>query len=101
MARLFKSLALLLMILAAQHGSVVHDLSHLAASGGAGFKVDSGAAESACALCPAFAQASAPAFAHSFHAPSLSHMAGTRASTLPHALIGASALGPRSRGPPV
>jgi hypothetical protein len=100
MTRLFKCFALLLLLLAAQHGSVVHELSHVAYNGGAGLKVDAAVVDTACMLCPAFAQAGAPAFAHSFQAPALGRATLERTSDLPHALIGASALGPRSRGPP-
>ncbi len=101
MVRVLKSLALLLVLLAAQHGAVVHDFSHIAYGGGAGIKVDAAAADNACALCPAFAQASAPAFGQSWQSPLLGRAAAERSSSLPHALIGAAALGPRSRGPPL
>jgi hypothetical protein len=102
MARLLKSLALLLLLIAAQQGSVVHDLSHLAGASPQGSSIDVGAADGApCALCPAFAQASAPAFGHSFQFPALDRAAVERTSTQPRGLISAPAPLPRSRGPPV
>jgi hypothetical protein len=101
MRQLLKSLALLLLLLTAQQGAVVHDLSHLAAGTSPVLKIDAGVADSACVLCPAFAQAGSPAFAHTFHFPSLSRAAVDLGSALPGAPIDAAIPRPRSRGPPV
>jgi hypothetical protein len=100
MGRALKSLALLVLLLAAQYGSVVHDLSHLASAGQPGVRIDAGVAETACSLCTAFEQASTPAFSHSFHVPPLVRAAIELSSALPHALIDAAVPRPRSRGPP-
>jgi hypothetical protein len=102
MGRLCKLLALILLFMAGQQGSVVHDLSHLAGVGPQGNNIDAGLAEGApCVLCPAFAQAGAAAFGHSFHFPTLYRAAAPDSSAAPRELIGTSTPRPRSRGPPV
>jgi hypothetical protein len=102
MIRLLKSFALLLLLMAAQQGGVVHDLSHLALAGAQGSSIELGAADGApCTLCPAFAQASAAAFSHSFQFPTLDRTAVARTSAGLREMISAPAPLPRSRGPPV
>lgn len=102
MARFFKSLAVLLLLVAAQQGSVVHDLSHLASVSTHGHNVDADLTDGApCALCPVFAQASAPIFSHSFQPPDLHGPATERTSAPLRELIDSPAPRPRSRGPPV
>ena len=101
MKHTLKIVSLLLVLLFAQQGAVVHELSHLRAASGSVLNVDSGKADAPCALCPAFAQASAPAFSPSFDIPLLA-----RASVEPvlkplFAAIEAAVPPPRSRGPPV
>jgi hypothetical protein len=73
MRQVFKTLGLLLLLMVAQHGAVVHELSHLSDSNHIGLQVqaDGAAADKACALCPEFAQVVTPAFSHSFHIPLL------------------------------
>jgi|SRR5271168_1927352 len=101
MKHAFKALSLLLLLLAAQQGAVVHDLGHVFRSGDAELKVQTGGvADTTCALCPAFAQAATPAFSHAFHIPLLGRCPPLLASEPPHAAIDAAVPRPRSRGPP-
>jgi len=101
MKHAFKALSLLLLLLLAQQGAVVHDLSHVFRAADAELKVQSGGvADTTCALCPAFAQAATPAFSHAFHVPPLGRCSPLLASEPPPAAIDASVPRPRSRGPP-
>jgi hypothetical protein len=101
MKHTFKILSLLLLLLTAQQAAVVHELSHLSGATGSEFNLDSGNANSACALCPAFAQAGSPAFSHSFHVPILVRAAPEPGAKPLFAVIEAAVPTPRSRGPPV
>ena len=97
----FKALSLLLLLMAAQQGAVVHELSHVFRAGDAQLKLESGGiVDPSCALCPAFAQASTPAVSHAFHAPLLGRAAPLRAAELAFSAIDAAVPKPRSRGPP-
>jgi hypothetical protein len=81
MTRPLKLFALLLLLLTAQHGAIVHELGHLVQSDGAQLKVDSArAADATCALCPAFAQVVTPAFTHAFQIPLLGRAAAQRSA---------------------
>jgi hypothetical protein len=101
MRQVFKALGLLLLLIVAQQGAVVHELSHVSAAIGGGLGEQSdGAADTNCALCPAFAQVVTPAFSHSFHIPLLVRFALEPVSELQHAAIDAAVPRPRSRGPP-
>jgi hypothetical protein len=72
MRQMFKALGLLLLLMVAQQGAVVHELSHVSSASNGELRVQSGAAaDTTCALCPAFAQVVTPAFSHSFHIPLL------------------------------
>jgi hypothetical protein len=96
-----KAFGLLLLLLVAQQGAVVHELSHLSHTDGAALKVDSGAAvDTTCALCPAFAQVVTPAFSHSFHVPLLGRAAAQRTQEPQFSAVDAAVPQPRSRGPP-
>ncbi len=101
MRNLYKALGLLLLLMTAQQGAVVHELSHLTGAAQAQLQVDAGgAADSTCALCPVFAQAATPAFSHSFHLPLLVR-AELQLSPEPRFVgLDASVPRPRSRGPP-
>jgi hypothetical protein len=101
MSRILKSLALLLLLLMAQQGAVVHDLSHLARADSPGLNIEAGINDASCALCPAFAQAGTPAFSHSFHLPSLLRASPDITAAPLHAAIDSAVPRPRSRGPPV
>ena len=95
-----KHLGLLLLLLVAQQGAVVHELSHVSEISGTQAKVAPGLADSTCALCPAFAQVVTPAFSHAFHIPLL-----VRATLEPSAeplyrVADTAVPTPRSRGPP-
>ncbi len=101
MRQVFKTLGLLLLLMVAQQGAVVHELSHVVDAEHVGLRVqtDTGA-DKACALCPAFAQVVTPAFSHSFHIPVLVRLALDPLSEPQYAAIDAAVPRPRSRGPP-
>ena len=101
MRHLLKHLSVLLLLLLAQQGAVVHELSHLNGATGIELSADTGAANTICALCPAFAQVSAPAFSHSFPVPQLGRAAFEPGAKPIFAVIEAAVPTPRSRGPPV
>jgi hypothetical protein len=101
MKHVFRTLSLLLLLMVAQQGAVVHELSHVFRTGNAELKLESGGvADTTCALCPAFAQVTTPAVSHAFHVPLLGRSAPLRAAELPSSAIDASVPKPRSRGPP-
>jgi hypothetical protein len=101
MRNLYKALGLLLLLLTAQQGAVVHELSHLTGANHSAIRAESGtAADTICELCPAFAQVVTPAFSHTFHIPLLVR---TESSLCPEPRfvgIDATVPRPRSRGPP-
>jgi hypothetical protein len=101
MKHAFKALSLLLLLMVAQQGAVVHELSHVFRAGDPQLKVESGGgADTTCALCPAFAQVVTPAVSHSFHVPLIGRAAPLRAAELPTSAIDAAVPEPRNRGPP-
>jgi hypothetical protein len=101
MKNLYKALGLLLLLMTAQQGAVIHELSHLTGAAQAQLRVDAGgAADSTCAICPAFAQVVTPAFSHSLQIPLLIR-SGSQISPEPRFVgVDASVPHPRSRGPP-
>jgi hypothetical protein len=106
MRHLFKALGLLLLLLTAQQGAVVHELSHYVAAGFGGLHsadvgIDAGgSADAKCSLCPAFAQVLTPAFSHSFQSPRLVRGDLQRSPEARYEAIEAAVPTPRSRGPP-
>jgi hypothetical protein len=96
-----KLLGLLLLLITAQQGAVVHELSHLSGASGIEINADSGAANSTCALCPAYAQASSPAFSHSFTVPQLVRASFLGGARLFIEVIEAAVPTASARGPPV
>ena len=101
MRQVFKTLGLLLLLIAAQQGAVVHELSHFSDASHVGLQVQAdAAADKACALCPEFAQVVTPAFSHSFHIPLLVRFALEFVSEPRFAAVDAAVPRPRSRGPP-
>ena len=102
MQRAFKLLSLLTVLLLAQQGAFVHELSHVfGIAHSTGSSADAhGAADTTCAECPAFAQATAPAFSYSFKVPVQVLLDVQLASELNIAAIAAALPDPRSRGPP-
>jgi hypothetical protein len=91
----------LLLLLTAQQGAVNHELSHFSNAGRLEMRITAArAVDATCALCPAFAQASAPAFSHSLHIPLLVRTASQLIPEPRYALIDSAAPRPRSRGPP-
>ena len=101
MRQVFKTLGLLLLLMVAQQGAVVHELSHLSGAKHIELQLQAdGDADKTCALCPAFAQVVTPAFSHSFHIPLLARFALETVSEPLNAAISAAVPRPRSRGPP-
>jgi hypothetical protein len=101
MKQVFKTLGLLLLLMAAQQGALVHELSHFSDASLVGLQVQAdAAADKPCALCPEFAQVVTPAFSHSFHIPFLVRFALESVSEPRFAAVDAAVPRPRSRGPP-
>jgi hypothetical protein len=101
MRDVFKALGLLLLLLTAQQGAVVHELSHFSATDQAGLRIDSGGvADTPCALCPAFAQVATPTFSHSFNLPPLLRTTSQLTPEPRFVALNAAVPRPRSRGPP-
>jgi hypothetical protein len=101
MRNVYKALGLFLLLLTAQQGAVVHELSHLSGADQAQVRVDAGGTvDTTCALCPAFAQAASPAFSHSLQIPLLVRMGSQLSPELQFLAVDAAVPRPRSRGPP-
>jgi hypothetical protein len=101
MRQLFKLYGLLLLLLVAQQGAVVHELSHVTgAASGELRTLSHDAADTTCAQCPAFAQVVTPAFSHSFHIPLLVRFTLDRVTEPRFVAVDAAVPRPRSRGPP-
>jgi hypothetical protein len=101
MRHALKLIGLLAVLLLAQQGAVIHELSHVfGAAHSAGSNIDTRGTDTACAQCPAFAQATAAAFSHSFQIPLHVLLTVQLASELTVAAIEAALPDPRSRGPP-
>jgi hypothetical protein len=101
MRHVLRALGLWLLLIMAQQGAVVHELSHVYGADGVSSQVEAGGvADRSCALCPAFAQVVTPAFTHSFHIPLLVRFALELISEPRYSAIDAAVPRPRSRGPP-
>jgi len=101
MRQIFKLLSLLLLLMIAQQGAVVHELTHLSGIGRGELQVQAGGiADTICAQCPAFAQVVTPAFSHAFHVPLLGRAAPELSSEPKFSPIDTAVPRPRSRGPP-
>jgi hypothetical protein len=97
----FRSIALLALLLFAQQGAIVHELGHLTAQLRAATEVGPGhRADTACALCPVYAQAVTPACSHPYPIPPLAPRTSDRTSAPDHPAAGTAAPRPRSRDPP-
>jgi hypothetical protein len=101
MTRVFKLLGLLLLLISAQQGAVVHELGHVTGVYGTHAKTVAGVTDTTCAQCPAFAQVNTPAFSHSLNIPLLVRTALAISAEPLYAVIDAAVPSPRSRGPPV
>jgi hypothetical protein len=91
---------LMLLLISGQQGAVVHELGHFAGAHTPDLSNAGDSLDPACALCPSFAQASSPAFSHSFVLPRLVRAYSERAVEGPIGAATAAAPAPRSRGPP-
>ena len=101
MRYVYRALTLVLLLIAAQQGAVVHELSHVSDGHGAALTLDSGGvSDGTCVLCPAFAQAASPAFGHSFNIPLIDRTEVERGAERQIGVIDTAVSTPRSRGPP-
>jgi hypothetical protein len=101
MRQVFKSIGLLLLLIMAQQGALVHDFEHVARLTSVGASLGSHVlGDSACALCPAYAQAASAALSHTFPVPQLGRIPALRSASFSPAAILAASPTPRSRGPP-
>lgn len=96
---LIKLFSLWLLLLAAQQGAVVHELSHLTVKT-AQSVLHNSEQDATCGLCPSYLQASSPAFGHSFELPLLPPALHERLAASVIAAIDADVPLARSRGPP-
>jgi hypothetical protein len=103
MRRLGLSWMVSLLLLLAQHGALLHELSHFSRdthTAGATLRQDSRPLESGpCLTCEAFSQVTNPATAGAAHVP-LCPPALIPAPDPCYAVVAADAPTPRSRGPP-
>jgi hypothetical protein len=108
MKHVYKILCLWLLIITAQQGAVVHELSHLYGADSIDLHVGSSGttdrtgdtSETTCALCPVFAQAVTAPFSHAVHTPLLVRANAEVIAEPQYAAIEAAIPTPRSRGPP-
>ena len=101
MKQFFKAIAFLLLLLLAEQGAVVHELSHFVAGNDASLRTGATVLEAGCTLCPAFAQVATAPFSHDFLVPRLVRVGPQNQVEPQHAAIDASMPRPRSRGPPI
>jgi hypothetical protein len=102
MSQIFRTIGLLLLLVVAQHGAVVHELSHVVGARSGELECETAkSADATCALCPVFAQVVSPGLSHSIQAPRLVEIALERISEPRNLAIGAAVPQARSRGPPV
>jgi hypothetical protein len=101
MRKLLLSFSICLLLLIAQLGSLVHELSHVTSVAPQDVQFDAaGATQAACALCLAYSQLANPA-SHSPHTTRFDPTACAAESTPAPANIPIEAPTARSRGPPV
>lgn len=94
-------LGLVLFLISGQQGAVAHELGHFAGAHTPDLtKAPDDSLDPACALCPSFAQASSPAFSHSFVLPLLVRADIERGVEAAPRTATAAAPAPRNRGPP-
>jgi hypothetical protein len=101
MQRRYLSWVLALLLVLAQHGAVLHELSHFGhGSDGVSLHQDPGLSEGAsCPTCQAFSQVANPAGSYSFEL-GLVPRSLNPTSEPAYAIAGADVPSPRSRGPP-
>jgi len=100
MRKLHTSLAVSLLLLLAQHGALVHELSHISRVGNVEVRLQKDSlVEKTCELCLAYSQLANPA-SHSVHVPVFSPAACAAGSDPLCPGDPAEAPAPRSRGPP-
>jgi hypothetical protein len=98
---LLKPVCLVLLLITGQLGAVVHELGHLSGTHGVELSTAGDPVESACGLCPSFAQVATPAFSHAWVMPALLRAGLERRRETPLATATSAVPTPRSRGPPL
>ena len=98
--KLLRSLALPLLLLVAQQGAVLHELTHYAAAEAQGGKKQS-PPEDVCDLCLAFAQVGSAATPQSVGTPLLTDLSHQLTPVLPVVAGAIHVPAERSRGPPL
>ena len=101
MRHAYTVLCLWLLVVAAQHGAVVHELGHVSGAIGAELHGDlTAVSEKACASCPSFAEVVTPSLSMSLDLPRLGRALAERAAEPLASAVSAAVPRPRSRGPP-
>jgi len=99
--RLHISIGISLLLLLAQHGAIVHELSHICRVGNVEVRLQPDTAlEKTCELCLAYSQLANPA-GHTVHALVFEPAAHAVGTDRPSAAIPAEVPTARSRGPPL
>jgi hypothetical protein len=97
----YQSLCLVLLLIAGQQGALVHELGHLSGAHALDLRASpTHAAETACGLCPSFAQVATPAFSPSFTQPQSMRPEPQYDTQVPIAAGESTSSSPRNRGPP-
>ncbi len=101
MRKVYISLVLSLLVLVAQQGAILHELSHMASGASAETRgYVNYQAEKPCELCLAYSQLANPATGPAQVPLLFAPMISTADSQVTCAAIPADVLSPRSRGPP-
>jgi hypothetical protein len=100
MRKLHISIALALLLLFAQHGAVLHEISHISQVSRADARLHADTqADRGCELCLAYSQVANPA-GHFVDSVSFEPTAFAAPVPAPQVVVAASVPTPRSRGPP-
>jgi hypothetical protein len=101
MSRIRVALGLVLLLVFAQQGAMLHELSHVYRTGSAGLQNEETLLDGKlCETCIAFSQVANPASSSLFVPPAVVTIRHV-SSGPEYTIIAAGALAPRSRGPPI
>lgn len=102
MSSMYPAWCLLVLLIAGQQAALLHELGHLTGAERAEQQQTGSkhVTDTACALCPAFAQVATPAFGHSVTHPVLLLEKSEGLSAPRLTVLNAAVPTPRSRGPP-
>ncbi len=99
MKKICIALGLLLLLVTAQQGAVLHELSHICRAANTEVRVDADQSQQTCELCLAFAQLG-QLTSHSIHAPAFDPAPSHLGPEPRYSVVGTELPTPRSRGPP-